>query len=917
MVKLMKIYALKINGYANPIGCTLPYVVCSWKVSEPVGKTQKNVIISVSKNSDMSNVIYQKSGCDLDSAGTVLDIKLSACTRYYYNIRIFTDTGHTCKSETAWFETSKMNQPWKAKWISTNPEDKFCPEFLKSFHIEKEILSARLYICGLGLFEAYINGKKVGNDFLAPFLNDYDENTQYCTYDITEYITEDNDFTVILGDGWYMGKFGLACARHNDRHYSLISEIHIKYKDGSDEYICTDSDFEYRESFIKSTDIYDGENQDFLNYKGSDKHCKNAVIIKAPVKLSGRYSLPLHSMEDISVKEVIHTPAGETVLDMGQEFTGYMSISQTIPKGATLKLEFGEVMQNGNFYNENYRTAKSLFTYISDGNSRQIRPYFTFYGFRYVKVSGIDNIDPDKFTGKVVYSEMDRTGYIHTGNEKINRLYENSLWGMKSNFLDIPSDCPQRDERLAWTGDAMVFSSTAGFHMDTRAFYSKFTKDLRIDQKKNGGRVAIYLPNEFPGLYAGVWSDIGAFLPNMLYSYYGDTKELEKNYALMKAWVDFIYTEDLKRGEHNLYNFGFQFGDWLALDGATEQSRFGRTDSHFVSSVYYYASTLYTAKAAEVLGLPEYSCYLKRAEKIKEAIINEYFTYSGRLAIDTQTGYLLALKFGIYTDKQKIIDGYLNRFKQDCRRIKSGFVGAPIINCVLAENGLINYAYDLLFYEGFPGWLYEVNLGATTIWERWNSLLPDGTISGISMNSMNHYSFGSIAEFMYRYSAGIQNLEPGFKKAKISPAPDPRLKSMSCTFDSVYGKYVSNWKIQKNGDLFIHIEVPFNCSAEIYLPGNDTPIFVSAGSYNYTVTNRDYRNIYTDDTSLENLLKDERAVEILKNYLPEFYAGIDRNDNEAMTKSLTNELIRATLFRQPTDNIQKAIKEICSIKAEI
>ncbi len=910
----MELYSVRINGLPNPLGFDLDVPVCSWKVRSAMGERQTAAAIRVASDPDMSRVVYEKSGEDLDSTGAVLDLPLSPCTRYYYQVQVESNRGETATSPVRWFETAKLSEPWMAEWIA--PEESFSghPVLQTSFSLDNDVEKARLYICGLGLFEAFVNGEKAGDDFLAPFLNDYEEHVQYCTYDVTDLLKTENELTVFLGNGWYRGKFGLACATHYERPFALIAELRITYLDGSVRTVVTNPLWTCKESFLTFSDIYDGESQD---YAGWNPHAeaRPVRVVKAPAPLVARYSPTLCAMEELPVKELITTPAGETVLDFGQNFAGFVRCIQPVPAGVTLKLEFGELLQNGNFYHDNYRTAKSEFSYTSDGEARPIRPWFTFYGFRYVKVSGLETVDPSCFTGCVVYSKMDRTGTLHTGDERVNRLYENTVWGMKSNFLDLPTDCPQRDERLGWSGDALVFSRTAGFHMDTRAFYAKFLRDLRSDQKRHGGKVAMYLPNEFAGLYAGVWCDVGNFISNMLYRYYGSKELLAQNYPLMKDWSDFIHEEDVKRGERNLYDWGFQYGDWLALDGATEQSNMGRTDKFYVASMYYYASTQYTADAAKVLGLPEAAVYAERAEKIRAAILDEFFSASGRLCVDTQTGYLLALQFGVYKDKARIVDALRARVKQDCNRIKGGFVGATCMNRVLAENGLADLAYDFLFYEGFPGWLYEVKLGATTIWERWNSVLPDGTISGTSMNSMNHYSFGAVSEFLYRNAAGINEVLPGFRKARIEPQPDIRLGHLECSFDSAAGRYVVNWKILDDGSLSFHVEIPFGCTADVVLP--EQPVqTLPAGIYNFECkTERDYRQLYTANTPFERLLQDPEAVAVLDQYLPGGSAGIDRNDAEAMAKGLAELRYKMALFRQPTESVDKAIAEIEAIRA--
>lgn len=905
----MTVYALRINGLSNPIGYLLETPVLSWKIRDSIGKSQADAKIEVAVDAGFNRILWKTEGAVLDCRGTPLDVELESYTRYYCRVTVVSDAGETA-SEICFFETAKLNDPWVAKWIGAEGDGTFHPEFRKQFSLPRGVSSARLYICGLGLFEAYLNGKKVGDDLLTPFINDYQEHVQYCSYDVTTLLEDDNELIILLGNGWYRGRYGLSGQAHYERPFALIAEFRVIDATGQVRTICTDDSWEIRQGITTLSGIYDGEIQDYLSGPGP---WAPVTCVDVPAPLVERYSPPLIAHESLPVREVIHTPAGETVLDFGQNFAGYVEYSQSIPRGGKLALEFGEVLQNGNFYHDNYRTASSIFTYLSDGEPRTIRSHFTFFGFRYVKVTGLDTLESAAFTGRAVYSDMDRVGYLETGNEKINRLHENTVWGLKSNFLDMPTDCPQRDERLGWCGDANVFAPTAGYLMDTRAFYAKFLRDLRFDQIRNGGKVAIFLPNEFPALTSAVWSDVATFLPHMLYQYYGDPAQLQQNYPMMRDWVDSIYREDISRGGKHLWNFGFQFGDWLALDGATEQSTFGRTDSGLIASLYYYASASYVANAAQLLGYAEDAAqYAALASEVKGAILEEYFTSTGRLAVDTQTGYLAALKFGVYRDKQRLIDGLKARMKQDCWRIKGGFVGATMMNTVLADNGLGNLAYDLLFYEGFPGWLYAVNLGATTIWERWNSILPDGSISGTGMNSLNHYSYGAVMEFVYRYAAGIIPLEPGFRKARITPHPDIRMETLRCSFDSACGRYVSNWSIQPDGSLSFHIEVPFGCEADVVLPEQPTQALV-AGCYDFVIhTKHNYRQLYTADTPLERLLQDNRVVTVLKHDLPELLC-IEHSDLEALSKSLNDQRTKALLFRQSTEKLDCAIMKIIEV----
>ncbi len=925
----MDIYSVKINGYTNPCGYDLSDLRISWKVKNTSGKKQKFVKIEISTNKDFSNIEFEKSGSDLNSCGESIDFPLKPLTRYFVRVTVVADNDDVGICDKSFFETGKMSDPWVGKWIGVSKNDlsdhKFHPEFKKEFRAktDKDIESARLYICGLGSFVAYINGMRVGNDHLAPFINDYESGYQYMTYDITNLLSaqtsdipSNNVLNVFLGNAWYRGKFGLSCKSHYERPFALIAEIHINYGDGTKDIIATDNTFFYKRSPFTLTDIYDGETQDYTLYGNPDnKFEKNAELIDCNYNLLERYSIPLCSMEKLAVKEIIKSPRNELILDFGQNFAGYVEFNLPLEKNQTVELEFCEILQNGSFYNENYRTAASTFTYISDGVNRSVHTYFSYFGFRYVRVTGVKNISSDAFIGHVIYSEMDRIGFLVTGSKKINKLYENSLWGLKSNFTDIPTDCPQRDERLGWCGDTQVFCKTASYHMDTRAFYQKFMRDLKYDQNRNNGKVAIYLPNEFPGLVAGVWSDISTIIPTALFDFFGDRNALEENYALMKNWVDYVHSEDSARGEKNLYDFGFQFGDWLALDGPTDQSRFGRTDKYFVSSAYYYQSAKAVAKAAKNLGYTDdFRKYCDLSHNIKKAIINEYFTPTGRLSVDTQTGYILCLAFGIYTNKERIVNDLKLRIKNDCKKIKGGFVGATMMNTVLSDNGLSDIAYDFLTDENYPGWLYQVNLGATTIWERWNSVLPDGKISGTQMNSLNHYSYGSVVEFLYKNAAGLASDTPGFKHAVIAPRPDIRLRYLELKYDSASGVYSSSWKINDDGSVSYNIEIPFNCTADVFLEGEDDSKHLDSGFYSFTIkTDKKYNLLYTSSTPLTRLLKDERVVEILDELIPGL-SSTDTSDTEAMSKSLEDEKTKALLFRAPVDHIDKAISMITKLK---
>lgn len=914
-----------INGISNPMGYTLSPVICSWNVEETESQYQENARIEVSQKEDFSEILWEKEGKELCQSGTVIDMELQPRTAYYYRVSVTGEKGD-CSSASGYFETGKMEEEWKAEWICAGEGQTCHPVMRKVFDVNRTVKRARLYITGVGVFEVYLNGEKLGEEYLAPYVTNYEVNIQTMTFP-AEMVQGENCLEILLGKGWYMGKFGLegTTCNYGDR-MAAIGELYLEYADGTTEQICTDDTWFWRGSDIEESGIYYGETINRLLWEDSQNPWKPVEVLLHPEKEKGtenlvksrlmdRLSLPVVEKEEIPVKQVIHTPAGETVLDMGQNFAGFIQFSSQLPRGTKVTLDFGEILQNGNFYNGNYREAESQFTYISDGTWQTVRPHFTFFGFRYVRVSGWPGeLNPADFTGKVLYSDIRRTGFIHTSNEKINRLYENTLWGLKSNFIDIPTDCPQRNERLGWTGDAQVFSPTASYHMDTRAFFHKFVKDLRDEQKFLDGAIPNYVPNIGHKADAGsVWGDIGTFLPYTLFRYYGSLEEMEYCYPMMKDWVDYIDRKDGKRGKkHYLFDFGFHFGDWLALDGPTQESFKGSTDDTYIASMYYCQSVKIVKTIAGKLGkTEEEKHYGELEQQIRDAILKEYFTPNGRLAMTTQASYVVALKFNICIDRNRTIREFQERLKKDGNKIKCGFVGAPMLCTVLAEAGLYELAYDFLLREGFPGWLYSVNLGATTIWERWNSVLEDGTISPTGMNSLNHYAYGSVMEFMYAYAAGIRPAEPGFQKAYIEPHPDIRLPEICCSYDSVNGKYVCNFVICPDGKLHVHVEIPFNCTAEVKLPDYDGDVMeLPAGQYDYEyMPQKDYRHPYGWNTTLYRIGQDERALGILAKYAPPLAGMAKAADPEFGFETLQAVSHLGFLPFEP-EQLAKAVQEL-------
>jgi alpha-L-rhamnosidase len=524
---------------------TMP--VFSYIVTDSVGKYQTEARVCVSKNADMSDPVLDSGfSAEIDSIAFCAKINLTPRTRYYWTVTVRTDAGEEAASDINWFETGKMNEPWQAKWITCDSTNKCHPIFVKDIGRLDHIKDARLYICGLGLYEAYLNGEKISDEFLTPYCNNYNKWLQYQTYDVTKPLKKGGKLEVLLGNGWYKGRFGLDMGRSQKPYYGdtwkLIAELHITFNDDSEAIIATDESWQVCRSGITESSIYDGEKFDAALL--DDQPAAVTLCTETLAPLTERLSTPVKIQEELYPVELIHTPLGEIVLDLGQNMAGIFRLHVNEPKGTVIHLQFGEILQNGNFYRDNLRSAKAEYTYISDGNARVIQPHFTFYGYRYVKVEGVTDLKKEDFTALVLYSELPKTGTLTTGHDLVNRLIQNAEWGQKGNFIDVPTDCPQRDERMGWTGDAQVFSATACFMRDSYAFFRKYLFDIAKEQEEHQGAVPDVIPSVGYKLVSSVWGDAACIIPWNLYLFYGDKAILAEQFDSMKAWVDYIRSVD-------------------------------------------------------------------------------------------------------------------------------------------------------------------------------------------------------------------------------------------------------------------------------------------------------------------------------------------------------------------------------------
>lgn len=849
----MKLYDLKTNYQKNPLGIELSGITFSWKVSDAKGKFQKNARLVAAEDENFQRIVFDSGEGPWNSCAYTPELDLKPGKRYYWKVSVTDETDDHAVSEPAFFEGGHPEEPWHGAWTTAPFVRELHPVFRKTFFLGKEekesLASGRLYMCGLGVYEVYLNGEKVGEDFLAPYFTDYRYWIQYQTYDAGPYLKAgENQIDIYLGNGWYKGRLGYLNHGQLREYYGdkfqVLADLYLTEKNGSARVIGTDESWLALKSPVLASGIYDGEIYD--SRMETDLECVPerqqiyAVPAEKPAgKLCPMTGTAVKKQMVLPVKEVITTPLGETVLDFGQEITGWVAFEAEGAEGAEITLQYGEILQNGCFYRDNLRTAQAEYTFICSGKKQWARPHFTFYGFRYVKVKGMDvnAANADQFEAWVLHSDMEETGFIDTSDGKVNRLIENTKWSQRDNFLDIPTDCPQRDERLGWTGDAQIFSSAASYHMQTAAFFRKYMKDMRLEQREKAGAVPYVVPDvltlarqmngepEFDmkeGLWgeagASVWGDAAAIIPWNMYLHYGNRKWLKEQYDNMKQWTDFIHAMDETYcGGKRLWTCGFHFGDWLSLDSEGD-SREGGTDKYFVASVFYMYSAGLTAKAAGVLGeIQEQQYYQNLAAEVKRAVRERYVCREGMLTIRTQTAYVLGIWFDIF-EKEELetaAEQLCMLLKENKMHLSTGFVGTAYLCPALSKTGHWKEAYTLLLNEDYPGWLYEVNLGATTVWERWNSLLPDGSISSTGMNSLNHYAYGVVVEWIYRCVCGLEGKEngAGWKRTRFAPQPDRRLSHAFARYHSIAGDYQVGWE-WKGDRIVFRLQVPFDCVAE-------------------------------------------------------------------------------------------------------
>lgn len=851
---MMQVVNTTVEYRTNPLGIDVEFPRFSWKVTEE-GRNRYQTAYQIQTARDplftqpMWDTGRRDGGCSV--LVPYEGDKLLSCTRYYYRIRVWNQDGEESGwSETAWFETAMFDyQEWKADWIT--PEYDFqapktaCPIIRTEFQLEKPVREARIYVTAKGTYELRLNGEKVGEDYLTPGWTSYNKRTLYQTYDVTSMLCQGgNAVGAMIGSGWYKGELGWRSRRNlYGGREALILELHILYEDGSRENLVSDGTWKssyrgpvlYAENYHGET--YDARRETTWDRPGFDDGDWFGVRVMGRVPKS---VLKAQECESVRIKEIrkpveiLTTPKGELVLDMGQNMTGWLRFRVKGEAGSRVVLSHAEILDpEGNFYTDNLKGAKQRIEYILRGDGEEIyRPHFTFQGFRYVRIEEFPGQpDPEQFEGLVLYSDLERTGRFSCSNPLVNQLYENALWSQKGNFVDIPTDCPQRCERLGWTADIQVFAATAAMNMKIPLFLTKWLRDLAAEQFESGG-VPWVVPDIYDDTYAydlagyvgqseqtaAAWGDAATICPWTLYQYYGDTRILEEQYDSMKAYVEFIKGE----GESPyLWDTGHQLGDWVALD-APYGSFIGATDTAYVATAYYAYSTDILARTAAIIGRGQDAVeYRELHRRILDAFCEQYLESDGTLKVKTQTAIVLALQFQLVPERhrQGLADQLADWLADTGYDLITGFVGTPYICHVLTKYGHADTAYQLLLKTEYPSWLYQVTRGATTVWEHLDGLKPDGTLWNPRMNSFNHYAYGSVVEWLYRGIAGLSPDEknPGFRRFTVTPNPGGELTFAKAELESMYGKITAGWQCEDKEKIYL-VEVPANTSARLCIP---------------------------------------------------------------------------------------------------
>lgn len=784
-------------------------------------------------------------------------------------IRVASGTRWSDWSAPATVETGLLHPgDWTARFITPRHHgalDVPAPELVRRVVLRADVVSARLYATAHGVYAASLNGARVGDEVLAPGWTSYRHRLRYQTHDVTALLREgENTVSVVLGNGWYRGHLGWWGDRalYGDR-LALLAQLEVRYADGSVEVFGTDDEWRARDTGIVADDLYQGQRTDLRFTPGeadgpvdvlSDEEADLARLV-APE------GPPVRVIEVLPALKVWQSPSGRTLVDFGQNVVGWVRLRlRDTAAGTEVTVRHAEVLEDEELCIRPLRTADATDTYLlADGAETVLEPSLTFHGFRYAEVTGVPDLEVEDLQAVVVASDLRRTGWFSCSDPDLEQFHENVVRGTRGNFLDVPTDCPQRDERLGWTGDIQVFSPTAAFLFDTAGFLSSWLADLAADQHPDGAVpwvIPDVLDNAAPT--AAAWGDAAPVVPWVLYERYADRGILRRQFTSARAWVDKITS----LSTDGVWAGGFQFGDWLDPTAPPDDPFAARTPADVVATACLVRCADVVARTAEVLGRSEEAArYSALAERTREAFARAFVTPAGRILGDSPTAYAMALQWDLLaSSQQREAAGHrlADLVRTNGFRIATGFVGTPLMTDALTSAGHPDLAHRLLQEKGCPSWLYPVTMGATTVWERWDSMLPDGTVNPGQMTSFNHYALGAVADWMHRTVAGLAPAAPGYREITVRPLPHRSLTHATAVHLTPYGEASVGWR-REEGRFHLKAVVPVGARATVHLPGSgQPPVTVAHGTHTWTTEDPCPASASSDVVTVRDLMDDAR-----------------------------------------------------------
>ncbi|MEW1708850.1 glycoside hydrolase family 78 protein [Microbacterium sp. NPDC089190] len=834
------------------IGVAAPRL--SWKTTAPAGWRQRAYEVALSADGRVETTALI---ADTDSVLVTWPFSpLTSRERAEVSVRVHGEDGSTSEWSTpAPVEAGLLREgDWIASvvgpdWAEDAEALRRPPRVRRAFDLVGPIARARLYASAHGLYEVEINGVRVGDDALSPGWTVYGERLRYYTYDVTEHLVSGrNTVGSWLADGWYRGRLGFHGGYPNlyGSDIGLIAQLEIEYADGSRVVVATDDAWEVAASPIVTTGLYEGERYDARLQQdewagAADPSWRPARAL--PVDhgtLVAPEGAPVRCTEELAPVSVVRGASGGWILDFGQNISGRLRLRVHAESGREITLRHAEVLQDGELYTRPLRGAAATDVLITDGSPLEWEPRFTIHGFRYAEIDGWPGeIAPGAVVARVYHTDMERTGWFESSDPLLNRLHENVRWSMRDNFVDIPTDCPQRDERLGWTGDLQVFAPAASYLYDCSGMLRSWLRDVAVEQLPDG-TVPWYVPvipggDEWTPIRPGAaWGDVAVLTPWTLYRQFGDAQILREQYDSARRWVDLVAR---LAGPDRLWNTGFQLGDWLDPAAPPHDPADATTDRYLVATAYFAWSSRHLAKMAEVLDkVDDARTYARLAAEVKAAFRREYVAASGLLTSDAQTAYALAIEFDLAEGEEEVArwgERLATLVRQGGNRIATGFAGTPLITDALTHSGHLDAAYDLLFERECPSWMYTVLSGGTTTWERWDSLLPDGTVNPGGMTSFNHFALGAVADWIHRTVGGLAPIDPGYRRIAFRPQPGGGLTFARAAHETPYGRASIAWHVDE-GELHVDVAVPTGTTGVVALPGGET-FEVGSGVHTYTV----------------------------------------------------------------------------------